>query len=360
MQADMIGIDGNPMKPVSRRTFNNCLSAAAGAGFLSQLAPPVEAAPKIPRRPFGRHGIDVPMVGLGGGGRFFEVVPSDEAGAELVRQVIDHGIEYLETAANYGPPEDTDRSERRIGLAMKTHRPRVFLETKIDARDYDGAMREMEHSLKLFQTDRIDLILHHNLFARQEVDRTVASDGADRAIRKMVDQKAVRFRGFSCHIPALVLEAIPRLDPDAIQLPINATRVPDFEAEVLPLAKSRGIAVLAMKTCGHGFFTKAALARGFDSRSLNDPHPELHQFAPPAEVFERSNLPAPAEFLHYALALPITTAIVGIESAGTMEGVLRGVSSFKPLTAAEMKSIHERAQPFASTGYWIPRPASNA
>ena len=336
---------------ISRRSF----SVAAGA-LAAGLTPVFGASPAIARRPFGKHGFDVPMVGLGGGGRFFEAVPNDEAGGELVRQVIDHGIEFIETAANYGPPGDGDRSERRIGIAMKTHRSRVFLETKVDARDYDGAMREIERSLKLFHTDHIDLLLHHAFFTREQVDRALAPDGAEKAIRKMLDQKAIRYRGFSCHSPELALETIPRLEPHAIQLPINATRVPDFEAEVIPLANSKGIAIMAMKTCGHGFFTKGALAKGFDSRSLTDKNPELNRFAPPADVFEIPSLPKPNDFLHYALSLPITTAVTGIESIETMNSVVQGAATFRKLSAAEMRSIHDRAQPLATTGYWLPRP----
>jgi aryl-alcohol dehydrogenase-like predicted oxidoreductase len=330
----------------------------AGAGLLSQLVPSLRGATpamRIPRRPFGKTGTEVPIVGLGGGGRFFEAVPNDEAGGELVRQVIDHGIEYIETAANYGPPGDTNCSERRIGLAMKTHRAKVFLETKLDARDYDGAMRSIQNSLKQLQTDHIDLLLHHNFSRPEQVDQALGPNGAEKAIRQMKDQKVVRFRGFSCHAPQLALQTLPRIEPDGVQFPINATRLPDFEAEVLPYCKSHGIAVNAMKTCGHGFFTKAALQPGFDSRGLSDKHPEDHRFAPPAEVFERTDLPTPAEFLWYALSLPLTTAIVGMESMPTMEGVLRGVAGFKLLSAADMQSVHQRSQPFTGTGYWFQR-----
>ena len=344
------------MKPITRRTF----SVEAAGGLLSAIVPAAQGATTIPKRPFGKSGVEVPAVGLGGGGRFFEAVPSDEAGGELVRQTIDHGIDYIETAANYGPPEDTNRSERRIGLAMKTHRARTFLETKIDARDYDGAMREIENSLKQFQTDHIDFLLHHAFFRKEEVDRALAPDGAEKAIRRMKDQKAIRFRGFSCHSPELALETIPRIEPDGVQFPINATRIPDFEAEVLSVCRSRGIAVNAMKSCGHGFFTKGALARGFDSRSLTDTHPEQHRFAPAAEIFERTDLPSPTDFFHYALSLPLTTVVVGIESMETLEGVLRGVAGFHPLSAAQRQAIHQRSQPFASTGYWIPRPRRQA
>jgi aryl-alcohol dehydrogenase-like predicted oxidoreductase len=281
-------------------------------------------------------------------------VPTDEAGAELIRQSIERGVTFIETAANYGPSEDTNRAERRIGLAMKTHRSRAFLETKTDQRDYDGAMREMERSFKLLQTDHIDLMFHHAITPR-DIDRITAPDGAEKAIRKLVDSKTIRFRGFSTHDPAIAIALIKRLEPDALQLPINATKVPDFEAEVLPLARSRGIAVIAMKTCGHGFFRKEAIGGKFDSRFLADKNPALHRFAPPDEAFDKPH-PQPGDFTRYVLSLPVTVALVGMDSAATLDAAVRAATE-KPLTAAEQGSIHERAQVFATTGYWIPRPS---
>jgi aryl-alcohol dehydrogenase-like predicted oxidoreductase len=272
-----------------------------------------------------------------------------------VRRAIERGVGVVETSANYGPREDRDRSERRIGLAMKTHRRRVFLETKIDARDYDGAMREMERSVRLLQTDQLDLVLHHAFFREDEVVTALGPRGAERAIRRMVDEKVVRFRGFSCHSPALTIATIPRVEPDAIQLPLNATRVPDFEPEVLPLARERGIAVIAMKVCGHGFFRKEAIGGVYDSRFATDKNPEQHRFAPPAEAFDRPH-PTPTEFLEYALSLPISCAVIGTDSIATLESYATAAERFKPLGDNARRSIHQRAQVFASTGYWIPRP----
>ncbi len=346
------------MSRMSRRKFVQSSAALAAGSLVSNLAGRLPgslgAAEAIPRRAFGRTGEQVTIVGLGGGGRFFEPVPDDEAGGELVRRAIERGVGFIETAANYGPREDTDRAERRIGLAMKTHRSRVFLETKIDARDYDGAMKEMERSLKLLQTDHIDLMLHHAFFNPDEVDRVMAPDGAEKAIRKMIDQKAVRFHGFSCHSPDLALSAIPRIEPDAIQLPINATRIPDFESKVLPLTTQKKIAVVAMKTVGHGFFMKGAIGGAFDSRSKTDKNPGAHRFAPPEEAFTKPH-PTAAEFLRYALSLPIGTAVVGTDSVKTLDGYVQVASTFRQLSTAERQSIHERAQVFATTGYWIPR-----
>ncbi len=332
------------MTRISRRTFVANTAAFAGFGLLSQRqqrALPPDNAPEIPRRPFGNTGVEVTMVGLGGGSRFFMPVPDDEQGAELVRRAIDRGIRFIETGANYG---DKNESELRIGMAMKTRRSQVFLETKVDARDYDGAMREMERSLRLLQTDRLDLVLHHNLSRTAEIDRLLAENGADRAIRKMIDQKVVRFRGLSCHSPELLLDGIKRVEPQAIQVIANATRVPNVEAAVLPVAKARGIAVIVMKSCGKGYF----LAHNFTKPDRID------QYGPPAGVFDRKDLPTAREYIHYALTLPVATVVIGMDSIDTLDAVTKDISGFKPLPAATMESIADRAQVFRTTGFWIP------
>jgi aryl-alcohol dehydrogenase-like predicted oxidoreductase len=309
---------------------------AAGSGS-------TEPAP-IPRRPFGNSGAEIPIVGFGAGSRFYGSTPDDESGAELIRAAIDRGIAFVETGSNYGPD---GLSEKRIGMAMKTHREGVFLETKVDERDYDGAMREMERSLQRMNTDRLDLVLHHLLSNEGMVAEVAGPDGAEKAIRQMVDEGVVGYRGFSAHLPSVALAGIERLDPQAIQLPINAVRVPDFEAEAIPAAAERGIALIAMKTCGNGFFFPA-----------NATTPDrIERYGPPEGAWDRWDLPTWNDYIHYVLSLPVAAATIGIDSYFTLEGVAAAASSFEPLPAERMASIHERAQIFSSTGYWIPRDA---
>jgi len=334
---------------ISRRKLIGATAAAAGAATLAPLAcsqsPTREqaeagdsTAAALPRRPFGSTGIEVPVIGLGGGSRFTDPIPDDGPAAELVKRAIEMGVSYVETGANYGS------SEPRIGLAMETHRDGVFIETKVGERDYDGAMREMESSLELMRTDQIDLILHHNVRSEEQIAQVSSQDGADRAIRRMIDEGVVRFRGFSCHLPEVTLAGIERLEPDAIQVPLNAVRYPDFETDVLPLTSERNIAVIGMKTCGHGYFFKEA-ATQID---------RLERFGPPPEAFEQPGLPTARDYLWYALSLPIATAVVGIDSLYTLEQVVRNATEFSPLTPNEMASITERSQVFKSTGYWLP------
>ena len=312
-----------------------------GRGPRPDEAPGGTAAPAIAKRPLGATGVEITIVGFGAGSRFYSSVPSDEQAAELVRRAIEAGIEFVETSANYGPE---GLSEKRIGLAMTTHRSRVFLETKVDDRTYEGAMREMERSLQRLNTDHLDLVLHH-VMGIENVEEVAGENGAERALRRMVDEKVVRFRGFSTHLPEVALAGMERLDPQAIQLPINATRVPDFEVHVLPEASARGVAVIAMKVTGHGYFSRA-----------NTTTPDrIEQFGPPPGALDRWDLPTYREFTHYALSLPIATATIGIDSHATLDGVLANARDFEPLSPERMASIHERAEVFSGTGYWVPR-----
>jgi len=136
-----------------------------------------------------------------------------------------------------------------------------------------------------------------------------------------------------------------QLDPEAIQLPINAVRVPDFEAEVIPAAHARGVSVIAMKTCGNGYFFPA-----------NATTPDrIEEYGPPPGAWDRWDLPTWTDYIHYVLSLPITAATIGIDSYFTLEGIVAAASSFEPLSTERMASINERAQIFSGTGYWIPQ-----
>lgn len=316
--------------------------AGGGANPLTAEATSAAARTPIPTRPFGKRGAEISIVGFGAGSRFYTSTPDDETGAELIRAAVDRGITLVETGANYGGAEGI--SERRIGLAMTTHREKAFLETKVDERGYDGAMREMERSMTRMNTDYLDLVLHHFLRSPEEVAEVAGPHGAEKAIRAMMDQGVVRSRGLSTHTPEVAMASLERLDPEAIQLPINAVRVPDFEADVIPTAQGKGVDIIAMKTCGNGFFFPA-----------NATTPDrIEEYGPPPGAWDRWDLPTWTDYIHYVLSLPITSATIGIDSYFTLEGIVTAAASFQPLPAERMASISERAQIFSGTGYWIP------
>lgn len=333
---------------LTRRGFVAGAVAAAGATGLGSLpgARSLAASPtapgEIPVRRLGQTGARLPVVGVGCGSRFYRSLPDAEAARTLLVTAIENGVTFIETSANYGPD---GISEQWVGEAMRTHRGQVFLETKVDARDHDGVMREVERSLERMQTDRLDLVLHHLLRTPEEVDEVLAPKGGDAALRRLVDEGVIAHVGFSAHLPSTALYGLERLNAEALQIPLNAVRYPDFESEVVPQANAMDVGLIAMKTCGNGFFHPA---------HATSPD-RMEEYGPPEGAWDRFDIPTWREYIHYALSLPVTTATIGIDSFFTLDGVITAATTFEPLTAERMASISERAQDFRTTGYWIPR-----
>jgi len=200
---------------------------------------------KIPQRQLGKTGVSVPILAVGGGSAFMAM--SDEEAERFLWRALELGLTYWDTAHSYG----NGGSETRMGRVLKTERKRVFLATKTAARTYDEAMRQVELSLKRLQTDHIDLIQIHDWRANDDPTAIGKKDGVLTALRKLRDEKVVRFIGLTGHTTPEGMRKVLELydDIDTVLMPINPAQ-PDFETTVVPIAQKKGVAVLAMKVTG--------------------------------------------------------------------------------------------------------------
>ena len=74
-------------------------------------------------------------------------------------------------------------SEIRMGKALRDgYRQKVFLMTKIDGRTKDAAAKQIDQSLERLQTDRVDLLQHHEVIRLEDPDRIFAAGGAQEAM----------------------------------------------------------------------------------------------------------------------------------------------------------------------------------
>ena len=139
---------------------------------------------------------------------------------------------------------------------MEHRRNDVFLATKTRERTRDGAHHDIEQSLKLMNTDHVDLWLLHNIGIPEEVNAVFAKGGAMEALTQMHDQKVVRFLGISAHYqPQPIIDLINRYSFDAVLLALNAadTHNPhSFTAQLLPLALEKQMGIIAMKIASRG------------------------------------------------------------------------------------------------------------
>jgi predicted aldo/keto reductase-like oxidoreductase len=245
---------------MKRREFLK--SAAATAGAAALVVPPQAGAapagawapagapydPKgLPTVVLGKTGARVPRIGIGCGSRFCAVQDRDTAVA-ILHSALDHGFYYWDTAASYRNKDII--SEERLGLVLQDRRREVFLASKTDDRSYDGAMRQFETSLKRLRTDRLDLYQVHLVESLADVEAIGAERGVLMALRKLRDDKAVRFIGFTGHLSAEAMaETARRFDFDTMLISLNHYQEVkgDMEKGAVPVAAAKGLGVMLIK-----------------------------------------------------------------------------------------------------------------
>ena len=273
-------------------------------------------------RQLGRTGEKVSVIGLGGHhiGR-----PEDEQFAiDLIRTAIDRGINFMDNSWDY----HDGISELRMGKALQDgYRDRVFLMTKIDGRTKKSAAEQIDQSLLRLQTDRIDLLQHHEIIRLEDPDRIFAPGGSMEAVIEAQKAGKVRYIGFTGHkdpsVHLRMLEIAQQNDFrfDAVQMPLNVmdAHFRSFENQVLPVLVQNEIGVLGMKSMGDPYILK-------------------------------SNTVSPIECLHYAMNLPTSTVITGIEKMPILEQAFEAVSTFEPMSEEQVNALLARTREAAITG----------
>jgi aryl-alcohol dehydrogenase-like predicted oxidoreductase len=306
--------------PLTRREFLERTSAtvvaapAAGILLRESQAPPPPDATTMPRRPLGRTGVTVPILAFGCGSRF--MMYADEAQAlGVLNEVIDSGITYLDTAADYG----NGLSETRVGMVMTTRRTEVFLATKIPpaARTRDAALRAFEQSLKRLQTDHVDLVHLHSLGEADDLAKIEAPDGALKALYELRDQKAARFVGMTSHTNGAVMAtAIERHDLNAVQMAMNPSRALQFEELALPAAVKKGVGVICMKVTAQ----EKLVGPGAGQAPM-------------------------ASLIRYAWSLPVSAAVIGMPRPEFIRENAAAARAFTPLSESEIERVRQQVAP---------------
>ncbi len=275
----------------------------------------------IAQRPFGRHA-DIRISALGFGGHHLGDAEDSTAATELVRTALDGGVTFFDNCWEY----HRGKTEVWMGQALKGVRQRAFLMTKVctHGRDADLAMRMLEESLNRLQTDHLDLWQVHGVSFDNDPDLFIRKGGAAEALTQAKRQGKVRFVGFTGHKdPAIHLKMLATGFPfDAVQMPLNPFdgTFRSFEQKVLPELNRRGIAVLGMKPLsGHG----DAIRKGAISAE---------------------------ESLRYAMSLPVSTTITGMEKKEILQQNLKIAQNFQPMAQQEMQALRSRVRDYAGDG----------
>jgi aryl-alcohol dehydrogenase-like predicted oxidoreductase len=321
-----------PHDPERRRLLHTGVAGAAAtlaASVLSGSAAPPPApidaqrdtAADIPRRPLGRTGEQVSIIGVGG--YHLGTLPSVDEAMRLVHEAVDAGVNFFDNAWEY----NNGRSEEWLGRALEGRRDKVLVMTKVctHGRGKQVAMQQLEESLKRLRTDHLDVWQIHEVIYENDPDLHFAPDGVVAALDQAKQDGKVRFVGFTGHkSPAIHLQMLARPYPfDTVQMPLNCfdATYRSFEQQVLPQVVRRQAAALGMKSLG------------------GDGQPVLHGVVTAEEA------------LRYAMSLPVATTITGIDALEVLRQNLAIARGFMPLSASDMQALRERCAAYAADGH---------
>ncbi|MGC9223908.1 MAG: aldo/keto reductase [Terracidiphilus sp.] len=217
------------------------IAAAPGLSAATALPSPSDAGFKpIPKRPLGKTGQSLSIIGLGG----IVIMNAEQAVANnTVAQAHDVGINYVDVAPSYGD------AQQRLGPALKPYRDKFFLACKTGKRDRTEAAAALDQSLQLLETDHVDLYQHHAVTTIEDVNRIMGPGGAQEAFEAARKAGKVRYLGFSAHSEEAALALLDHFDFDTVLFPINFVLASkrNFGPRVIARVHEKGAGMLAIK-----------------------------------------------------------------------------------------------------------------
>jgi aryl-alcohol dehydrogenase-like predicted oxidoreductase len=250
-------------------------------------------------RPFGKTGAKFPILSFGAQRIVDGHGCSESQAVEIMNHALDRGIRYFDTAWVYSGGQ----SEERVGKVARHRRKEMWIATKTISRTAKDSRLQLEESLRRLQTDYIDEWRLHNIWSLDELDKVTAPGRPLEAAIRARDEGLVRYISISGHSnPRVQIEALNRFPFDSVLCALSALDhfILSFAEEFLPVANARGVAIIGMKVMGLGVLA-----------------------------------PFYGKALRYTLGLPISTAIVGMETMEQLEKNLLVAENFKPLTDEE-------------------------
>lgn len=275
----------------------------------------------VPRRKLGKTDTEVSILGVGG----FHIGSADtlEQAKKIVHHALDNGINFFDNAWEY----HQGKSEEWVGAALEGRRKEAIVMTKVctHGRDRSVAMQQLEESLRRLRTDYLDVWQIHEVVYDNDPDLIFRPNGVAEALLQAKKEGKVRLVGFTGHKdPSIHLRMLQHAFPfDTVQMPLNPLdgTFRSFAQHVLPVAQKQGLAIFGMKSFGGS-----------------------------GEIIRKGAL-TPAQGLRYAMSLPVTTTISGMNSLEVLEQNLAVARDFQPMSETEMAELRDRCRFEAADGH---------
>lgn len=199
-------------------------------------------------RILGKTGMRVSRLGFGG-------IPIQRIDAEgtrqLMHQLLENGVNYIDTARGYTV------SEEYLGYGLEGIRQHFILATKGRALTKDAMAADIETSLRNLRTDYIDLYQFHNP-APTELETILAPGGAMEAMQEAKAAGKIRHIGVTTHSVELFAKLVEMDWVETIMFPYNI--VENQAQELIAKCAEKNIAFICMKPMAGGAIEDGRLA----------------------------------------------------------------------------------------------------
>jgi len=307
----------------SRRQFiKHTLAGVSALGLHAELLANTTSWTKtgIPKRPLGKTGEDVSVIGLGGW--HIRAVQDDNEAFKIIDTAIGEGVTFFDNSWDY----HDGAAEELVGNALQKNglRKEVFLMTKVCDRDYEGAKKHLEDSLRRFKTNYIDLWQFHEIIYDNDPEWVFEKGGIKAAVEALESGK-VRYVGFTGHKdPRIHLKMLDQpFEWASVQMPVNPLDASyrSFQKEVFPVCGKRNIGIVGMKSLGgHG-----------------------------ASIINNTDLSADT-CIRYALSQPVSTLVLGMASMDELKENIKTARDFIPMTEKEQNDLVDKYKDVAGDG----------
>ena len=199
-------------------------------------------------RILGKTGLKISRVGLGG-------IPIQRIDAEgvkpLLRQMLDAGVNFIDTARGYTV------SESYLGEALEGIREHFVIATKSMSRTKEDMARDIDISLQNLRTDYIDLYQVHNATPDQ-LQQVCAPGGALEALMEAKEAGKIGHIGVTAHSLETFKMALELDWVETFMFPYNI--VENQADKLIRKCTEKNIGFICMKPLAGGAIEDAALA----------------------------------------------------------------------------------------------------
>lgn len=265
----------------------------------------------MPMDILGKSQLKVSKFCLGG---YHMRVGGEISGVRIINRALELGVNFFDSAAKYHGGESDVTYGKAFG-GSPSLRQRVLLMSKAENRTREGAMVQLENTLKRMKTDYLDLWQCHEVVTMDEVDKIFGSNGSLEAFVRAKEQGKVRHIGFTGHadpkVHVRLLEGYSGWE--TVQCPVNLVdpHYLSFIKNVHPKVREHGLGLIGMKSNAIGNIGKMRIA-------------------------------TIQECLRFAWTQDPNTLVSGVESVDQLEQNIGILKTLKKMTPQEMSLILER------------------